>query len=107
MENGGIGPRSTGQQLRQVHRFHRRPGPAQSPLDVHQAADIAAGNGIGAGGNNVAYFVVNHGNGYFRVFNRKRTPETAAFVCISHLNQFCAFDLSNQTPRLLGDTEPS
>jgi hypothetical protein len=79
---------STGQQLGQVHGFHRRPDAAQSALNVHQAADIAAGNRIGTGGDDVADFFVHHGNGYVRVFDGEGTPETAATVGRFHFDQF-------------------
>jgi hypothetical protein len=99
-------PRSTGEQLRQMDRFQRRPDAAQPPLDVHQAADITAGDGTGPGGNYVPYFFVDHGNGNVRVFDGEGASKAAAHVGLVHFNQFCALDVPYQASRLFGDPQP-
>ena len=72
---------------------------------VHQAAEIAGEDQIGAGGGDVAGLVADHDVGDVGVLDAERAAEAAADVVFHHLAQFQSFDRAEERAGLGLDAE--
>ncbi len=73
--------------------------------DVHQAADIAAGNGVCFGGQDIVNFLIGHGGTDLGIVDTEGPPKTATGITVLHLDQFKTPDIFKQGPRLFGDSQ--
>ena len=75
----------------------------QAPGDIHQAAEIAGQQGIGAGGNDIVDLGVDHAPGNIRVLDAKQAAETATGFAFRGFGQGHSLDLGEQRPGLFLD----
>jgi hypothetical protein len=68
--------------------------PGDTAQDVHQAADIAAGNNFRFGLEDIVNFLIGHGGTDLRIVDAKGSPKAATGITVLHLNEFKSLNIS-------------
>ena len=91
------------QDLREVHRPHPAPHPAQPAADVQQARGVHGGAELGPGRDHVAALVGEHRQRGVGVLDGERAAEAAALLGLGQVDQLKAPHRAQQAERRVAD----